>query len=86
MTPRGSRVMRPWYGSMLFELIDQPLNKQTVQAIKAEAATALRRCEPRIEVKRIRLVSIAPGQLSFVLEGIYKPNGVHFTLDGIEVK
>ena len=40
-TPIGSRVMRRDYGSRLFELLDQPLHRQTVVQIYAATAEAL---------------------------------------------
>lgn len=52
-TPIGSRVMRRDYGSLLPELIDQPLNEAT--ALRAYSATvvALMKWEPRIRVQQI---------------------------------
>ncbi|WP_233350220.1 GPW/gp25 family protein [Kushneria phosphatilytica] len=68
-TPIGSRVMRRDYGSLLPELIDQPLNGAT--ALRAYSATvvALMRWEPRIRVQQIqRLVSTdRPGRLTLVM-------------------
>ena len=68
-TPIGSRVMRRDYGSLLPELIDQPLNGAT--ALRAYSATvvALMRWEPRIRVKQItRTVSTTrPGRLTLAI-------------------
>lgn len=57
-TPLGSRVMRRDYGSMLFDLIDQPLNPVTQQLHFAATAIALARWEPRL---RLRRVAVSPG-------------------------
>jgi len=40
-TPLGSRVMRRNYGSRLFDLVDNPLNDQTLVEIFAATAEAL---------------------------------------------
>lgn len=57
-TPLGSRVMRRDYGSMLFDLIDQPLNATTRMLHFAATAMALARWEPRL---RLRKVTVTPG-------------------------
>lgn len=57
-TPLGSRVMRRTYGSRLFDLVDNPLNEQTVIEIFAATAEALIRWEPRIRVTRVQARSI----------------------------
>lgn len=65
-TPIGSRVMRREYGSLLPELIDQPLNGAT--ALRAYSATvvALMKWEPRIRVQQITRLAPAnrPGSLT----------------------
>lgn len=70
-TPIGSRVMRRDYGSMLFELLDQPLNSATRLLAYAATAGAIRRWEPRIAVKKVRLEAdpATPGQASISIEG-----------------
>ena len=67
-TPIGSRVMRRDYGSLLPELIDQPLNGATL--LKAYAATvlALLKWEPRLRITRVRFGADAAGQLTVDLE------------------
>ncbi len=70
-TPIGSRVMRRDYGSMLFELLDQPLNSATRLLVYAATAGAIRRWEPRINVKRVSL-AVDPdeiGQAEIRIEG-----------------
>lgn len=52
-TPLGTRVMRRDYGSVLFELIDQPANAATMMLLRAATAVALRRWEPRISLTRV---------------------------------
>lgn len=52
-TPIGSRVMRREYGSILPELIDQPLNGATLLQAYSATALAVARWEPRVRVQRI---------------------------------
>lgn len=65
-TPIGSRVMRRDYGSLLPELIDQPLTDAILLQAYAATVMALLRWEPRIRIERIiRLVNSAqPGAAS----------------------
>ncbi|GHE20112.1 GPW/gp25 family protein [Halomonas urumqiensis] len=53
-TPLGTRVMRREYGSLLPELIDQPLNDATLLQAYSASIMALIRWEPRIRVTAIR--------------------------------
>ena len=70
-TPIGTRVMRRDYGSMLFDLIDQPLNGATRLLIYAATALALARWEPRIRLRRVTLSvdAGASGAASLQIEG-----------------
>lgn len=69
-TPLGSRVMLRDYGSLLFDLIDQPLNSATAMLIRAATAVALRRWEPRLRVTRVSLSgAAAQGTLAITLTG-----------------
>ena|SRR5690554_426862 len=67
-TPLGSRVMRRDYGSLLPELIDQPLHGAT--ALRAYSATvvALMKWEPRIRVQQITRLAPAERPGSLILE------------------
>lgn len=53
-TPIGSRVMRRDYGSMLPDLIDQPLHGATLLRAYVATVMALVRWEPRIRVTRVQ--------------------------------
>ena len=68
-TPIGSRGHRRDYGSMLFELIDQPLNAATRLLAYAATAAAIRRWEPRFRLTRVRIDAGAEGQVSVGVEG-----------------
>lgn len=76
-TPIGSRVMRRDYGSLLPELIDQPLHGAT--ALRAYSATvvAIMKWEPRIRVQQItRTVSTErPGRLDLSISARRVDNG-----------
>ncbi|MCP2016848.1 GPW/gp25 family protein [Qipengyuania citrea] len=69
-TPLGSRVMRRDYGSLLFELIDKPVNGAARMLMHAATAIALRRWEPRLRLTRVSLQGdAAAGQLTIRIEG-----------------
>ncbi|MGD8174793.1 GPW/gp25 family protein [Marinimicrobium sp. ARAG 43.8] len=52
-TPVGSRTMRRDYGSLLPDLIDQPLNATTLLQSYAAAAISIAQFEPRVQVEKI---------------------------------
>lgn len=68
-TPIGSRVMRREYGSLLPELIDQPLNGPTALRAYTAAVVALMKWEPRLRVQQItRQVSTQrPGRFDLII-------------------
>ncbi len=69
-TPLGSRLMRRDYGSLLPELIDQPLHGVTVTRLYAASAAALMRWEPRLRLSRVQLtLGSAPGSAFLDIEG-----------------
>lgn len=68
-TPIGSRVMRRDYGSLLFELVDQPDNARTRIRLFAAIAVALAKWEPRLRLTRVAVDRPAPGSLSVTVEG-----------------
>lgn len=69
-TPLGSRVMRRDYGSLLFELIDRPINGALRMLMHAATAIALRRWEPRLQLTRVNLVGEPQtGRLTIRIEG-----------------
>lgn len=71
-TPIGSRVMRRDYGSLLFGLIDQPLNPATRLLMFAASALAIRAWEPRLRVKRFSLElanALSAGAATLTIEG-----------------
>ena len=68
LTPIGSRVMRREYGSLLPELIDQPVNAATRLKAMAAVVMALLRWEPRLRPSRVDfIVSDTPGGVTLAL-------------------
>jgi hypothetical protein len=53
-TPIGSRLMRREYGSLLPDLVDQPLNGATLLRAYAATVMALVRWEPRLRITRVQ--------------------------------
>jgi hypothetical protein len=84
-TPLGSRVMLRDYGSPLFELVDAPMNRSTIAAIRAATADALQKWEPRFKLTQVAINSAEPGEVALDLTGEYLPEGRTITLDGINV-
>lgn len=69
-TPLNTRLMLRDYGSMLFDLIDQPLNAATAMLLRAATAVAIRRWEPRFKVSQVTLSGTpADGTLIISLSG-----------------
>lgn len=71
-TPLGSRLMRPEYGSTIRRFVDLPVSEGWKSAVQAEAARALKRWEPRIELTRVQVLSVLSGRITFRLTGTYK--------------
>lgn len=82
-TPIGSRVMLREYGSRLFELIDRPINPETVSDFIAATVEALRKWEPRFRVSNVEFVGVEAGKLQLNLSGVYLPTGEEIKLDGV---
>lgn len=71
-TPLGSRLMRPEYGSTIRRFVDLPVSEGWKSAVQAEAARALNRWEPRLELTQVQVLSVLGGRITFRLSGIYK--------------
>ena len=84
-TPIGSRVMRRDYGSMLFDLIDRPINNALTVDIYAATAQALARWEPRFKLVRVQVVNAGAGRMELDLVGKYLPSGKEIKLEGIVI-
>lgn len=69
-TPIGTRVMRRDYGSLLFDLIDAPVNAATRLRLFAATASAIARWEPRLRLTRVGLTQAgADGGVAITIEG-----------------
>lgn len=70
-TPIGTRVMRRDYGSLLPELIDQPLSDALMLRVYAASVMAIKRWEPRVRVTSVaRSVSTTqPGRAVLAVNG-----------------
>lgn len=68
-TPRGTRVMRRDYGSRLPDLLDAPMNGETVIDVFAESADAIDLWEPRFRLARVQLAAADAGGFEIVLDG-----------------
>ncbi len=84
-TPLGSRVMRRAYGSRLFDLVDAPLNQNTLLDLAAATAEALATWEPRLRLTAVAADAIDGGHVTLAIEGNYLPDGRPVRLDGIVV-
>lgn len=84
-TRKGERVMRRDYGSLVPDLVDAPLNDETLVDLYAETVAALTTWEPRIAVERVTASIPGPGRVVLSLSGVYVPTGEPVRVDGIEV-
>ncbi|MEN5126869.1 GPW/gp25 family protein [Pseudomonas alloputida] len=73
-TPLGSRRMQPDYGSNLRRFVDLPVNEGWKSAVQAEVARALGRWEPRVQLERVKVISVLDGQIGLELTGQYLGN------------
>ena len=65
MTRKGERLMRPWFGSDLWQYLDAPVNAKTLAAMRAAIYTAIRDNEDRARIKTIKITSPDNGHLRF---------------------
>lgn len=79
MTPQGSRIARREYGSLLFELIDQPQNPALRLQMMSAMYMALLRWEPRLTLESVTITSAFDGSMVVELTG-QRNNGVPVSL------
>ena len=84
-TRKGTRVMRRDYGSNLPDLVDRPINKSTLAAIRAETVDALAKWEPRLRCERVHLTEVYDGQVLMDLTFTFLPDGREVTLTDLRV-
>ena len=74
-TPIGSRLMRRDYGTLLANLIDQPISEVLYLKIYSTLYTAYVRWEDRIDISEMNVADINNGQLILDIVGFLKTNG-----------
>lgn len=79
-TPIGSRIMRREYGSLIFELLDQPTNDSLVLKCYSAIYTAVSRWEDRISISAIVMSSAKDSGLIFDIEGFLMVSGEQMNL------
>lgn len=75
LTPTGSRVMRREYGSLLYDLIDQPQNPALRLKIMSACYMALMQWEPRVRLQSIDYQHSEHGDMSVMLSGVISATG-----------
>jgi phage baseplate assembly protein W len=68
-TPIGTRVGRREYGSLLADLVDQPMNALGRMRLMAATALAIQRWEPRVTLSAVIIEQTGPGAFSAQLAG-----------------
>ncbi|WP_336844551.1 GPW/gp25 family protein [Providencia rettgeri] len=74
-TPIGSRVMRRQYGSLLYDLIDQPQNPALRLKIMSACYMALMQWEPRVRLQTIDYIRSDIGEMGVSLSGVIMQTG-----------
>ena len=65
LTPLGSRVMRPEYGSRLFELVDRKIDDEFRADLAYFVIEAVQKWEKRVKIDEVRLISFENHALKF---------------------
>ncbi|EBT3889572.1 baseplate assembly protein [Salmonella enterica] len=76
LTPVGSRVMRPEYGSLLSALIDMPQNPALRLQIMVACYSAIQKWEPRIRLISISFERGDTGEMYVDITGMRTDTGV----------
>lgn len=74
-TPMGSRVMRKEYGTVLADLIDQPISEVLYLKIYSTLYSAYVRWEDRIDISQIRVAELKNQKMILDIIGFLKSNG-----------
>ena len=65
LTPLGSRVMLPEYGSRIYELIDRKVDDEFRADLACFVIEAVEKWEKRVKVDEVRLIGLKNHTLSF---------------------
>lgn len=79
-TPLGTRVMRRNYGSLLPDLIDQPLTGPNILRLYAATAFALMNWEPRVRVTGLHLDITIDGKANLIIDCIANGSDLQVTV------
>ena len=79
-TPLGSRIMREEYGSLVFQLIDGPLDEILQLQLYAATATAIMQWENRIFLRSISLTRNDDGSTFLDLDAYLHNNNKNASL------
>ncbi|MEO3701793.1 GPW/gp25 family protein [Acinetobacter ursingii] len=80
-TPLGSRPMRREYGSIVPDLIDQPMNDVLILKMYSAIYTPVSRWENRINIESISISKISSGFLQLDLESVHTITGQSLNLN-----
>ena len=80
ITPIGSRLMRRDYGTLLANLIDQPISEVLYLKIYSTLYTAYVRWEDRIDISEMNIADIKNGQLILDIVGFLRVSGNPFNM------
>ncbi|MBR8466548.1 GPW/gp25 family protein [Campylobacter sp. faydin G-140] len=65
LTPLGTRVMLPEYGSRIFELIDRKVDDNFRADLACYVTQAVEKWEKRVKISEVRLISLQNHSLKF---------------------
>lgn len=65
LTPLGSRVMLPEYGSRIYELIDRRVDDEFRADLACFVIEAVEKWEKRVKIDEVRLIGLKDHKLSF---------------------
>ena len=65
LTPLGSRVMLPDYGSRIFELIDRKVDDEFRADLACYVIEAIEKWETRVKIDEVKLISLKDHKLNF---------------------
>ena len=65
LTPLGSRVMLPDYGSRIFELIDRKVDDEFRADLACYVIEAVEKWETRVKIDKVKLISLKDHKLNF---------------------
>lgn len=81
ITPLGSRVMLPEYGSRLFELIDKRVDDEFRAKLAYYVIDAVTKWEPRVKIEKVKLNNTNSSALDFSL---YLKTGEILRIDDVK--